>query len=237
MVSGAMNGHPFYEFAFMGREVRFFFEESQREDAKTVLRGYFLREPYKELNVVGRDVLDIGANVGDTSIYFALRGARKVIALEPYLHTFNQARFNISYNGFEDRILLLNEGAGRTGWLLLDQNLQSTRSTPAVVAPGGTKVRFNSLKELVDRFSLQDAVLKINCEGCEQELLLDSDKLTLRSFVQIGLEYHGDYSRISKRLDSAGFKVRLIERNYANSKNSNGGRAEYGLVHARRALS
>jgi hypothetical protein len=31
----------------------------------------------------GRDVVDVGANVGDTALYFVLNGARKVIALEP----------------------------------------------------------------------------------------------------------------------------------------------------------
>jgi len=31
----------------------------------------------------GRDVIDVGANVGDTALYFILHGARKVIAVEP----------------------------------------------------------------------------------------------------------------------------------------------------------
>jgi FkbM family methyltransferase len=31
----------------------------------------------------GRDVIDVGASVGDTALYFILNGARKVIAVEP----------------------------------------------------------------------------------------------------------------------------------------------------------
>jgi len=31
----------------------------------------------------GRDVIDVGANVGDSALYFILHGARKVIAVEP----------------------------------------------------------------------------------------------------------------------------------------------------------
>jgi len=31
----------------------------------------------------GRDVIDVGANAGDTALYFVLHGARKVIAVEP----------------------------------------------------------------------------------------------------------------------------------------------------------
>jgi predicted RNA methylase len=33
----------------------------------------------------GRDVIDVGASVGDTALYFVLNGARKVIAVEPRL--------------------------------------------------------------------------------------------------------------------------------------------------------
>ena len=34
-------------------------------------------------DVKGRDVIDVGANTGDTALYFILNGARKVIAVEP----------------------------------------------------------------------------------------------------------------------------------------------------------
>ncbi|MEM0342518.1 MAG: hypothetical protein QW387_07290, partial [Desulfurococcus sp.] len=40
----------------------------------------FERGVYSNLNVENRDVVDVGAFVGDTAIYFASRGARRVIA-------------------------------------------------------------------------------------------------------------------------------------------------------------
>jgi FkbM family methyltransferase len=39
---------------------------------------------YEDLNVRGRVVVDVGAYIGDSAIYFALRGARKVVAVEPH---------------------------------------------------------------------------------------------------------------------------------------------------------
>jgi hypothetical protein len=43
----------------------------------------FDENAYDNIDVYGRDVVDIGANVGDSSIYFALKGARKVVGVEP----------------------------------------------------------------------------------------------------------------------------------------------------------
>ncbi|MEM3860276.1 MAG: hypothetical protein QW478_12900, partial [Candidatus Micrarchaeaceae archaeon] len=51
----------------------------------------FFKDAYQFLKVEGKDVIDIGANIGDTAIYFAIKGARKVISLEPYPYTFAQA--------------------------------------------------------------------------------------------------------------------------------------------------
>ena len=41
----------------------------------------FFREEYAFLNVDGKVVVDIGANIGDTAIYFALKGARFIFQL------------------------------------------------------------------------------------------------------------------------------------------------------------
>lgn len=57
-----------------------------------------LRGVYNELNVEGRDVVDIGAGIGDTAILFSLNGARRVIALEPYPYLYEKAYVNISLN-------------------------------------------------------------------------------------------------------------------------------------------
>ncbi len=40
---------------------------------------------YGVLDVSGKVVIDVGASIGDSAIYFALKGARKVIAIEPHL--------------------------------------------------------------------------------------------------------------------------------------------------------
>jgi len=47
------------------------------------------------LDVKGKVVIDVGAYIGDSAIYFALKGARKVIALESHPGTFAEMLDNI----------------------------------------------------------------------------------------------------------------------------------------------
>lgn len=49
----------------------------------------FLKDDYGKLPVVGKTVVDIGANIADTPIYFATHGAKKVICLEPFPKIMN----------------------------------------------------------------------------------------------------------------------------------------------------
>ncbi|MEM3714462.1 MAG: FkbM family methyltransferase, partial [Nitrososphaeria archaeon] len=63
----------------------------------------FIDEDYKFLKVSNETVIDIGANVGDTPIYFALKGAKKVIALEPDFNYFTIANLNIEENNLNSK--------------------------------------------------------------------------------------------------------------------------------------
>jgi FkbM family methyltransferase len=72
----------------------------------------FFGGAYVNVDVNNKTVLDIGAGVGDTAILFSLRGAKRVIALEPYPSLFMIALTNIRINRLEDKVLLLNAGIG-----------------------------------------------------------------------------------------------------------------------------
>jgi hypothetical protein len=58
------------------------------------------------LPIHGKTVLDIGANIGDSSFYFALSRANLVIAIEPFPRNYEMAKKNIAVNGFADKIIL-----------------------------------------------------------------------------------------------------------------------------------
>jgi len=69
----------------------------------------FEYESYKPLmNIEGIDVVDIGAFCGDSSIYFALLGAGRVIAVESDKHLFEELVENIRINRLKDKVNPLN---------------------------------------------------------------------------------------------------------------------------------
>ncbi|MBP1357704.1 MAG: FkbM family methyltransferase, partial [Sulfolobus sp.] len=86
----------------------------------SVLIGTFYKEEYSFLNIENSKttIIDIGAFIGDTPIYFASKGAKKVIALEPNPPTYNLALDNIKLNRLEDKITLLNAGYGKKSGLV-----------------------------------------------------------------------------------------------------------------------
>jgi tRNA G37 N-methylase Trm5 len=60
---------------------------------------------YNALNANGKTVVDVGAYIGDSSIYFALKGAKRVIAIEPCPKAFKEMLDNIRLNNLEDVIV------------------------------------------------------------------------------------------------------------------------------------
>lgn len=56
------------------------------------LIGIFLNKEYDFLPVNGKTVLDIGANIGDSCVYFALRGSSRIIAIEPFPRNYELAK-------------------------------------------------------------------------------------------------------------------------------------------------
>jgi len=75
-----------------------------------VIYEVFEKEDYKFLNVKNKDILDIGAFVGDSPIYFILKGAKKVYAIEPHPDAYNEILENIKLNNMEDKIIPINMG-------------------------------------------------------------------------------------------------------------------------------
>jgi len=165
-------------------------------------------ESYKMLDVSNRDVVDVGANIGDTAIYFALKSAKHVYAFEPYPYSYNIAMKNIKLNHLEDKITLLNEGCGRSGFVTIKEDYENTGSADLKNFKEGKKIRIESLDEIVKRFNLKHAALKVDCEGCEYDLILNASDEALKAFDQIIMEYHYGYRNLVKRLRQAGFKVK-----------------------------
>jgi len=171
------------------------------------VRGIFINEEYGFLPVEKRQVLDIGSNIGDSSIYFAIKGANHVIALEPYPKNYEIAKNNIHSNNLSNKINLIFGGcSSKNGEMKIDEKQSLTGSVLRENKDGMTVPLF-SLQYLLNTNNIDSAVLKMDCEGCEYDSILSSSKDTLRKFSHIQIEYHYGYKNLKKKLEECGFQV------------------------------
>lgn len=221
-----------FRFNFGGKALAFPYD-GDRYGTMVVLKQFFIDEPYAGLDVAGRDVVDIGSSIGDTPIYFVLKGARRVLAFEPYPATFERAKENVSLNGFEDKVVLLNEGAGASGWMRLTR-AQTNLWANAVPSKDGQDVRFSSLSEIITRFGIQTAVLKFHGEGSEYDFFENASKDDLAHFTQIAMKYHYGAKPILKKLKSAGFEItKKWDLHFSYNSSSSSPKYEAGMILAR----
>jgi len=188
----------------------------------------FLREEYSFLQVKDHDVIDIGMNIGDSAIYFALNGAKRVIGLEPYPYAFSYAEKNIKLNNFNN-IIPINAGYGKDSSILVDDKKISENGSILISSNSGKEIPIYSLKTLLKMYKINNAIVKMDCEGCEYALLEEDDE-TLKNIDMIQIEYHYGYSDLVEKLKKAGFYVEYTEpkNDYYNPK------ALLGYIYAKR---
>lgn len=175
---------------------------------------------YKFLNPLQSNIIiDIGANIGDSAIYFAISGAKEVIALEPYKYNYIMGLENIKLNKLESNIKLLNGAYGLDGEVEIQDKI-SNISTTLEAYNGGVKIPVLSLETIIDRFNLinlDNLSIKMDCEGCEYNIIHEHNE-TLKKFEKIIVEYHNGYKDLLQKLENCNFTVQNIPLNLKQKK-------------------
>jgi FkbM family methyltransferase len=179
------------------------------------LVNIFLEDVYCHLPVEGKVVIDIGANIGDSSIYFALRGAGKIIGVEPIPDNYEMAVKNIRLNNFSDRISLMLAGcSAHTGSTTVSSGFEAGIASHTVnYGESGAKIPSVTLENIINEYNIRDGetVLKMDCEGCEYDIILTASDSLLRQFSHMLIEYHAGYKDLKERLEKSAFEVRPIK--------------------------
>jgi len=182
---------------------------------------------YENLPLKDKTIIDIGACTGDTSIYFALKGAKKIIAVEPFPNNFKILKKNITENKFDELIIPI---LGACGYLKkeisINPNLHDGMRSILHEFSDGIKISTITLEDIIKDFDVSNAILKLDCEGCEYETILNSSSEILQTFTDIQIEYHNGYKNLEKKLLSVGFQV-----SHAVIDNMN-----RGHIHAKRKI-
>ena len=139
----------------------------------------YIMRVYGQPDLTSKVVIDVGAAIGDTALYFTKLGAEHVYAFEMDKVQCEMAKTNISRNNMQDKITLI-EG-------------------PA------TADKINSL-----RYDF----IKIDCEGCEYDLV---PGLELKGTSEVVLEYHKSPDPLVRALDEKGFAA-VVEKEIISAK-------------------
>jgi FkbM family methyltransferase len=175
--------------------------------------GVFFDEYLSEISFKGKNVIDIGANIADSVIYFAFKGAQKIIALEPMPTNYEIAKKNIELNNLGNKVELVLAGCGGKSGIMncdvnnkgieayIDENIQKENSK---------QVPIITLEEILKKYNVTNSpILKMDCEGHEYEIILSASEKTLNDFSEILLEYHYGYKNLKEKLEQCGFKVKV----------------------------
>lgn len=178
----------------------------------------FYDESYSMLPVKDKTVVDIGANIGDSCIYFILKGAKKVIGIEPFPSNFELAKKNIEKNNLNDKIdLYLNAITKNKRKISVDSNYMGTGPGDSLVGHGtsikncvdGIEINAITLEDVISKNNVTDAVLKVDCEGCEYDIFLNSSNELIRNFSHIIIEFHKGFKDLKKKLEEAHYSVEV----------------------------
>ncbi len=190
-----------------------------------VFHRIFINDEYglRGLDFDGARVVDIGAHAGFFALRAAIAGAR-VLCVEPAPDNIRLLRHNIERNGLEDRIDVCEKAVcGESGPVELcrdgDPYAHSIRSDSSGEGNGSDViVEATTLGALLDAYDIAEcALLKLDCEGCEYEILQNASPDVLRRCERIRLEYHidpaapGAPEALRRHLEETGFTIEAMQ--------------------------
>ncbi len=135
-------------------------------------RDIFTLRLYDLYPCAGGVVVDVGGYVGDTAIYFAKKGARKVYAYEPNPVNYKYLVMNVDLNGVSEIVVPRNCGISTQRSRLFVPREMGGGGSMYTPKAGDVSYEVVNLEPCtIFEHEEQVSLLKLDCKGCEQEIL------------------------------------------------------------------
>lgn len=170
-------------------------------------------------------VLDIGAHIGSFSIHLARRFPTiHILAFEPHPVTFKLLKENISLDNLTATIQPFPVGIGGTDGIRSLYEDTGNTGANSTIATHHSKLNhipipMTSLPTLFTTYAIgRCALLKLDCEGSEYEILSRAPEALLGRINAIIMETHPGYSlpTLIRRLKKTGFRVRIVPNGFTH---------------------
>lgn len=174
----------------------------------------FILKMYEFCDFSGKVVIDIGAQTGDSTLYFSLKGAKMIYAFEPLEDNYKILVKNVTHNKINCKCF--NIGLGNTTKdisVFVSGNM-------AMAASIDDYSEYESIKmNKLDNLNLNADIIKIDVEGFETEVLRGGLK-TINNIKDIIIETHNKTlsAEVAELLSKMGFHLSKTAKNYL-SKN------------------
>jgi FkbM family methyltransferase len=158
-------------------------------------------------------VLDIGAYIGDTAVYFARqKNVDFVYSYDPYENNYNEIIKNVALAKVSDKVEALRLAIA-TSEADLAENAKQSGVYYSVGNYHGRKVEYTTLKIELDRIKAKHPgkPIAIKCDIEGEEFKVFNNDLDLTGVARLAIEYHvlkGD--PLIKLLTEKGYTVKTI---------------------------
>lgn len=187
------------------------------DDIRAVSESILMRQYGKPK--AGDIVIDVGAYIGDFAVFAGWCGAT-VLAYEPMPDSLRLAKLNINQNSLSNRIKILEaavRGNPSNDHVTIHYNPKRRLLASSFKPCGISKVivvACITLEEIfVNNMIERCDLLKVDCEGCEYDILINCTDSILEKVKTIALEYHpiGGHrlEELVSSLSSSNFTVRV----------------------------
>lgn len=184
-------------FFYAGEKVSFFLP-NERDHIQKIIKGsssfYELKmlEDIRSRVSAGGVILDVGANIGNHSVYFGMFcEASKVFSFEPHPSIYKVLERNVSENGLSDKVVCCNFGVGeKDGKATVSFYDESNVGMSRLEVSGGGDVKVVSLDGFCEELGVDVDLIKIDVEGMEPDVIKGAsrviDKFSPILYVEAG---------------------------------------------------
>lgn len=168
-------------------------------------------------------VVDVGAAIGEFTVFAARVPGTTVVACEPFPGSVDLLRQNVALNLLENVIVIPKAIAAEAGIMLLDLRGEEPLEFVSALQRGGTgAIRIPDGHIAIQAIPLTEVLagmprphidlMKLDCEGAEYEILMLAPAEALAAVDRIVMEYHDrttahTHPELERFLTDAGFVV------------------------------